>query len=509
MGAAGGPLYGVVRAVVKVRLAVLAVLRVAVPAVTACMYQNDSLTAPSRSLHQCQIPCRIQHQHVCEDAVLLSLLLLLLPQDSNDDGSTIYVQSDGTTGTGDTTQMYDPIPVNITDGSWHHVLLTTVPPPPADSRTDGSSSTSAPKGYQLYLDGQLVGQLGDTSADQGVSPGSADTTATAPVDGGDFTTVSVGRIVLCGRSDADISRSFTGRLTQLLVFDRALTASDVQRVYLAAQPGFTPGGSMSSSSSSGVSFGYSPSSAAAAGGGAGAPSQEGSDSPDADTAFLPTPTISSSDGNSNSDSSSFGPNVVSAADASSPPPSTNTASRGSSSGGAAAAAAAGLGGCVGGFQWYLPTGSACDLDPQAVRCPRYCEPGLVRGVGKKGTRTMGEEGEWGGEGLKTRVGPCCSPCVKHWPSVVEGTGGGCGGRTTTIRIVLHNPNIPAQMYATNLWPTLERTSSSSTACTGPAFHGLPLTYVCIADGAGVLPGLCRGHLLWLSCQPCSQSSQPG
>jgi hypothetical protein len=295
-------------------------------------------------------------------------------QDSNDDDSTMYVQSDGTTGDGTTTPA-DSVPVNITDGSWHHVLLTTVPPAPIPG-TLTVSSTSSPKGYQLYLDGQQVGQLGDASVDPGVSSNLVDTAA-APVDGGDFTSASAGRIVLCGRSDADISRSFTGRLTQLLVFDRALTAADVQRVYLAAQPGVT---ARSSSDAPGSAFtGDSPVAATAAAAG---PPQGDSTFPDASMDFLPTPTTTISSRSSDSSSSSSGPDGVSAADVAGPfPPSTPPATTSSSSSGGGVD---GSGGCVGGFQWYLPVGSACDLEPQAVRCPRYCEPGLVRGDGENG-----------------------------------------------------------------------------------------------------------------------------
>lgn len=80
--------------------------------------------------------------------------------------------------------------------------------------------------------------------------------------------VLTGSIVLCGRGDGDGSRAFSGALSQLTIFDVALSAQDVAALYsvvddsgAAASAGETaqascrgllPGLSLSSNKSDGV-----------------------------------------------------------------------------------------------------------------------------------------------------------------------------------------------------------------------------------------------------------------
>jgi hypothetical protein len=69
------------------------------------------------------------------------------------------------------------------------------------------------QGYALYIDGALHANL--------TSP-----QAFFHVDGGDPINIDT-NIVLCGRSDAQTSRFFDGRVAQLALFDTSLQAGEV------------------------------------------------------------------------------------------------------------------------------------------------------------------------------------------------------------------------------------------------------------------------------------------
>ena len=47
-----------------------------------------------------------------------------------------------------------------------------------------------------------------------------------------------GKMVLCGRSDADMLRSYSGALTELAIWDQVLTPDQVSRVYDAVRISF-------------------------------------------------------------------------------------------------------------------------------------------------------------------------------------------------------------------------------------------------------------------------------
>ena len=82
-------------------------------------------------------------------------------------------------------------------GRWHQAVLTTIP--------------GGGRGYQMYLDGKLVGTMDAHTAPDGQP------------DGGD-PLLSTGPIVLCGRSDGEPTRCVRGGVgrTWMLTRHRAV-----------------------------------------------------------------------------------------------------------------------------------------------------------------------------------------------------------------------------------------------------------------------------------------------
>ncbi|KAI3433616.1 hypothetical protein D9Q98_003425 [Chlorella vulgaris] len=98
------------------------------------------------------------------------------------------------------------------DGGWH---MATV-----------SSQPGGIKGYRLYLDGRLVGE---------VEEGRSYTTPTGfpiPIDGGDPMLLN-GNVALCVRSDDPSGRHFDGTLAYLGLYDVALNDTQVELLYSA------------------------------------------------------------------------------------------------------------------------------------------------------------------------------------------------------------------------------------------------------------------------------------
>jgi hypothetical protein len=110
------------------------------------------------------------------------------------------------------------------------VTLSTLPLSPAGATR---------RGFRLFVDGQLRGELtdGDKSGDDGSSASTTDTgrngTSSSssggssgggfdepPVTGGDPVSVGDGHLLLCGRSDRDPQRFFSGLLSNLALFSQ-------------------------------------------------------------------------------------------------------------------------------------------------------------------------------------------------------------------------------------------------------------------------------------------------
>ncbi|KAL4430893.1 hypothetical protein ABPG75_006149 [Micractinium tetrahymenae] len=137
--------------------------------------------------------------------------------DASDSGPDLfYLDSDGTVGSDLTQEGRPRTPLHagkgryVNDGRWHMITLSTLP--------------SGTKGYALYIDGDLAGQLGPGSATTDGSP--VDATGGGPANLTDT-------IYLCSRSDSDYQRFFDGSVAHLLLFDRALTAQNVAGLYKA------------------------------------------------------------------------------------------------------------------------------------------------------------------------------------------------------------------------------------------------------------------------------------
>ncbi|KAK9807978.1 hypothetical protein WJX73_009845 [Symbiochloris irregularis] len=96
----------------------------------------------------------------------------------------------------------------VLDEQWHMVTLTT--------------HVDASPGFSMYLDGRLAGDLNSSSTDPW---GNA-----VQVGGGDPMQLS-GPTVLCTRSDLDERRHFSGNLAHLIIFDHAMSATQVQGLF--------------------------------------------------------------------------------------------------------------------------------------------------------------------------------------------------------------------------------------------------------------------------------------
>ncbi|KAI8475754.1 MAG: hypothetical protein J3K34DRAFT_517169 [Monoraphidium minutum] len=165
-----------------------------------------------------------------------------------------------------------PGALNLYDGEWHMVTLSTLPPGPGGEPRrgfrlfvdgvlraemsggggggDGSSSDeeggggSGGGGASSYEQGgggdRELGRAGGRRLAQrpsGSAAGGADPPPRAPrprpppVTGGDPLDLAGGHLVLCGRSDRDPRRFYSGLLSNLALFDEALTQDQVAALY--------------------------------------------------------------------------------------------------------------------------------------------------------------------------------------------------------------------------------------------------------------------------------------
>ncbi|KAF5839091.1 hypothetical protein DUNSADRAFT_1636 [Dunaliella salina] len=121
-------------------------------------------------------------------------------KDSNDDEDSMFIDSDGAVNNNVRRAPYPA--TNVTDGAWHMLTVTTFP--------------ETTRGFQLYVDGELAGQV--PSAFNGED---------SETDGGDPIFLD-GPLSLCNRADGDAGRSFDGYISQLTIVDAALEPKDVK-----------------------------------------------------------------------------------------------------------------------------------------------------------------------------------------------------------------------------------------------------------------------------------------
>ncbi|KAG1665487.1 hypothetical protein FOA52_007619 [Chlamydomonas sp. UWO 241] len=144
-------------------------------------------------------------------------LVRAVVKDSTDSGSDTFLDSDGAVG--DSTRSAPlnsskgAYHSNISDSEWHHLVLTTSPIP-------------GKRGFTIYVDGWRVADLPPTNNPE-LAP-----EALFPTDGGEPIMLT-GPISVCGRADLDPSRTFAGRVSQLMIFDEALTANDINELWYA------------------------------------------------------------------------------------------------------------------------------------------------------------------------------------------------------------------------------------------------------------------------------------
>eukprot|EP01025_Chloroclados_australasicus_P037648 TRINITY_DN3847_c0_g2_i1.p1 TRINITY_DN3847_c0_g2~~TRINITY_DN3847_c0_g2_i1.p1 ORF type:complete len:686 (+),score=95.82 TRINITY_DN3847_c0_g2_i1:211-2268(+) len=141
-------------------------------------------------------------------------ILRVLMKDANDvylgRRSQTWVDSDGQVGinTGSRLETVDPA-----DGRWHMATVTT--------RSDGR------RGYQMYLDGDLAGEMEE--GNRYLGPGGD----VLDINGGDAILLD-GNIVVCGRADRHPERDFQGSVVYLSLFDTYLTAEQIAYMYQLA-----------------------------------------------------------------------------------------------------------------------------------------------------------------------------------------------------------------------------------------------------------------------------------
>ncbi|KAF5839090.1 hypothetical protein DUNSADRAFT_1635 [Dunaliella salina] len=122
--------------------------------------------------------------------------------------------------------------VEVDDGEWHMVTLTTLSGQARSSlevvpsTLPAVAATALPAGYALYLDGTLRAVLkpGVKRSTANESDAAVQVTGGAPAD-------LDGPITLCGRSDLSVERFFSGQLSNLMLFDTALTEDEVAELY--------------------------------------------------------------------------------------------------------------------------------------------------------------------------------------------------------------------------------------------------------------------------------------
>eukprot|EP01025_Chloroclados_australasicus_P055058 TRINITY_DN6593_c1_g1_i3.p1 TRINITY_DN6593_c1_g1~~TRINITY_DN6593_c1_g1_i3.p1 ORF type:complete len:1003 (+),score=63.74 TRINITY_DN6593_c1_g1_i3:441-3449(+) len=125
--------------------------------------------------------------------------------DSNDDSSRIYADSDNQISYNELRLMEDHI---VVDGEWHMYTLTT--------------HIDSTPGYQVYIDGLLAADHSLTNSGPN-----------GQVHGGDPIYLD-SDIHLCGTTDNNPDRYFDGLVSQLSLYDQALTALNIQELYLIA-----------------------------------------------------------------------------------------------------------------------------------------------------------------------------------------------------------------------------------------------------------------------------------
>lgn len=148
-------------------------------------------------------------------------------KDSNDDPWELgFLDSDGEIKSS-AERAEGPAHDDINDGSWHMISLTTLP----NNEESGDGGRGA-EGYVLYVNGQESGKISQPTP---LADGS-----TAMPTGGDPALMSHD-IFLCSRSDLgnsnDTARYYDGALANLMLFDTALTAEQVQALYKTYNPG--------------------------------------------------------------------------------------------------------------------------------------------------------------------------------------------------------------------------------------------------------------------------------
>jgi hypothetical protein len=288
---------------------------------------------------------------------------------------------------------------NISDGKWHLVVLSTTP-----TTTSSSQSIIGPvlrqPGYKLYIDGVLTAELtgstaqaepGGTSSTDSSRGTSVTGSSGSGTDGGDPLYMAGAPAVICGRADGDVSRSFQGSVTQLMLFGRSLSNADVSNLYLSSflnnvlptSSSSRSGGSSSmmeglhSDHDPSPSRTFYPTSSMHEGDTGGVTSDTRSDNfgPGSATGASGSPPAASDSSNV---SPKEGPLIVAAQGPSDGSSSSLTSSSSGSSSSQSDESSLSAAPSPAGLQWDLPEGSGCDLEPMTVRSPRYCEGGQVR-----------------------------------------------------------------------------------------------------------------------------------
>jgi len=129
--------------------------------------------------------------------------------DTDDPDGQAFLDSDGRYGDNAVREPATGAP-DPADGAWHHVALTSRP-----DREDG---------YLLYMDGALSGSMPPDAADVARN-------ATLIVGGGSPLGIARGSVFLCGRSDGASDRHFSGSVSHLAAWDRALSPDEVAAVF--------------------------------------------------------------------------------------------------------------------------------------------------------------------------------------------------------------------------------------------------------------------------------------
>ncbi|KAL4419709.1 hypothetical protein ABPG75_006807 [Micractinium tetrahymenae] len=102
------------------------------------------------------------------------------------------------------------------NGSWHLLALGTQP--------------QGGKGFRLYVDGQLAASVS----------GQTDVESLGSVVTGGGPMNLTGNVTLCGRSDLDPLRFFTGSLAHLFIWNRSVTEEEMRQLFEAEpQPGLS------------------------------------------------------------------------------------------------------------------------------------------------------------------------------------------------------------------------------------------------------------------------------